>query len=1069
MNQYYEKKKHLRGVCQLLSFCMLFSAFSIGTVSTAVGQTTEKRSTAKEVITVKGSVYDEEGETVVGAAVALKGKATGTITDLNGDFTLSASPGDILVISFLGLKTEEVRVDGKKPIRVTLNSKSESLDQVVVIGYQSVTKKNIHGAVTSIRTEDMKAVTAPSIDAMLQGMVPGLNIQMTSGEPGGRNTFNVRGNNSVLDKDAISSPLFVLDGVPVDASIVGYSASSTNFLTNINPADIESIDILKDASSASIYGSRAANGVVLIKTKRGKQGKTKISFNGRYGIAMKPVLPKVYTGAEERRRRLEMLGANSTWLSQSQLPLVLTDSLNPAFNNNQDWYDLFYREAATQDYNVALSGGSESMSYRIGGGYFDQQGTMKGTGFSRFSFTGNVVNNIGKRLSFNTNVSYSLASRQALPNNAVTEAINTGFGDMPSSLLYLSETDKLRYVGGYTSVRNDNSDETVRLSEFINLRVFDWLTLSSLSSYDSYNSRVDRFSPASISSIGRSEASAESNRAVALNFENYLNFDKEFNHHHLTGVAGISASKTQNYGSYAGGAYIPSDLIQVVSGVPQAYKDARSDFYETSMVGLFARAQYYYKDRYSIFGSVRRDGSSRFAKNQRWGLFPSFGAFWTLSDEPFMKNIKKTLSFAKFRISYGQSGKQPEGNPYGYYSRYEVAGTYDGETAITPKFFDGAAQRNLTWEGTEELNVGLDLEFLNGRFFFQTDFYNKDINDLFFTLNMPNTSGYDVFNTNAVGVRNRGVEFMLRSNILPPSMKDWNWSVTLTAAYNKNMITKLPFGNRSIIVDGNRSLTVGRPINQFFLGIYDGVYGTDADVPINPYTGEVYVAENGKPYKAGDAILRDIDGNYKWVSYQDKAPVGDPNPKWTGGLFTSLTWKDLTLDINCSFTAKRDVMNMSLARTLAALNTPYGANEEGVGFSTYGYNTHWAGPQDFASRRMMVYIDDLDFWTRPGDVAQYPNLSMYREVANFMPNTTMFLENGSYFKVNSMMLSYRVPGLRKWNIDNLRVSVTAENLFIITAKGSHIPDPQNVSPDGYYTGNGYGVPRLVTFGVQLDF
>lgn len=1068
MGQCNGKKKHLIGVFRLLSIRILISIFMVVMATTVAAQTTDISVGSKTSLMVKGSVWDENGESVIGATIRVRGKSIGTVTDIDGNFSISVPEGTMLEVSYLGFKTKEVLVKDKKALKIILESKAESLDQVVVIGYQSVAKKNIHGAVTSIRTEDMKTVTAPSIDAMLQGMVPGLNIQMTSGEPGGRNTFNVRGNNSVLDKDAISSPLFVLDGVPVDASIVGYSASSTNFLTNINPADIESIDILKDASSASIYGSRAANGVVLIKTKRGKAGKTKVSFNGRYGIAMKPTLPKVYAGTAERRRRLEMLGANATWLSQSQLPLVLTDSLNPAFNNNQDWYDLFYREAATQDYNVALSGGSEAMSYRIGGGYFDQEGTMNGTEFSRFSFTGNVVNNIGKRLSFNTNFSYSLGSRQSLPGNVVTEAINTGFGDMPSSLLYLSEEDKLRYVGGYTSVRNDNSDETLRLSEFINLRIFDWLNLSSLSSYDSYNSRVDRFNPASISSISRSEASAEANRAVSLNFENYLNFDKTFKDHHLTGVMGISASKTLNYSSFAGGSYIPSDLIQVVSGVPQSYKDARSDFYEASMVGLFARAQYYYKDRYSVFASVRRDGSSRLAKNQRWGIFPSFGAFWTLSEEPFMKHIKEVLSFAKFRVSYGQSGKQPTGSPYGYYSRYSVAGTYDGETAITPNFFDGAAQRDLTWESTEELNIGLDLEFLNGRFFFQTDFYKKDINDLFFTLDMPNTSGYDAYNTNAVGVRNRGVEFMLRANILPSTMKDWSWSVTLTAAYNKNMVTKLPFNNRSIIA-GDRVLTVGRPINQFYLGIYDGVYATDADVPINPYTGETYVAENGKPYKAGDAILRDIDGNYKWVSYQDKTAVGDPNPKWTGGLSTSLTWKDLTLDVNCSFTAKRDVMNQSLARTLAALNTPYGANEEGVGFSTYGYNTHWAGPQDFASRRMMVYIDNLDFWTKPGDVAQYPNISMYRDVVNFMPKTTMFLESGSYFKVNSMMLSYRIPGLKKWNIDNLRVSVTAENLFIITAKGSHIPDPQNVSPDGYYTGNGYGVPRLVTFGVQLDF
>lgn len=1055
------KETCLRNVLHFLSLSLFMYLFFVSATITVMAQNGNK-------VTVQGQVFEEDGNTVVGATVKVRGKAQGVITDLDGKFDITVSKGDVLEISFLGLATEEVVVKNQTNLKITLRSTAQSLDQVVVIGYQSVTKKNVHGAVTSIRTEELKGVTAPSVDAMLQGMIPGLNIQTMTGEPGGRNTFSIRGNNSVLDKDAVSSPLFVLDGVPVDASVVGYSASSTNFLTNINPNDIESIDILKDASSASIYGSRAANGVVLITTKKGKSGATKVSFNGRFGIALKPNLPKVYTGASERRRRLEMLGANATWLSQSQLPIMLTDSLNPAFNNNTDWYDLFYRTAPTQDYNVSLSGGNESMSYRIGGGYFDQQGTMKGTGYNRFSFTGNIINNLGKRLTFNTNVSYTKGARESLPGNAVTNAINTGFSDMPSSLLRLTDVDKMRYIGGYTSIRNENSDETFRLSEFINLRIFDWLIFNSLSSYDSYNSRLDRFSPASISSISKSEASAQADKAESMNFENYFNIDKVFKDHHITSVLGISASKTKNYSAYAGGSYIPSDLIQVVSGVPQAYKEASSDFYESSLVGLFARAQYYYKDRYSIFASIRRDGSSKLAKDKRWGIFPSFGAFWTFSDEPFMESIKKVLSFGKLRVSYGQSGNQPSGNPYGYYNRYAVIGTYGGATSIAPNFADGVAQRDLTWESTKEVNIGLDLEFLDGRFFFQTDFYNKDIDDLFYNLKMPNTSGYDNYNTNAVGVRNRGVEFMLRTNILSPRLKDWRWSVTLTAAYNKNMITKLPFNNRTII-DGDRVLTVGRPINQFYLAIYEGVYATDADVPVNPYTGEVYVAENGKPYKAGDAKLKDIDGNYKWVSYQDKMPVGDPNPKWTGGLSSSLTWKDLTLDIHCSFTAKRDVLNQSLSRTLAALNTPYGVNEEGIGFSTYGYDTHWAGPQDFASRRMLVYIDNLNFWTKPGDKADYPNLSMYRNVANFMPQTTMFLEDGSYFKVNTIMLSYNVPGVRKYKVNNLRLSLTAENLFIITAKGCHIPDPQNVSVDGYYSGNGYGLPCLLTFGVLLDF
>lgn len=1068
MNEFYKRRKPFKSISRALCIMLAFAALSVGVAEASRTRSAEKNQAEQQKkISIKGRVFDPSGAPIVGANIVIKGTTIGTPTNIEGQFNLMVTPGSILEVSFLGFKKQEIKVGDKTTFNIKLVEDSEEMDQVVVIGYQSVTKKNVHGAISSINLKDVQGVTAPSVDAMLQGMIPGLSIQTMTGEPGGRNTFNIRGNNSVLDKNAISEPLFVLDGVPVDASVVGYSATSTNFLTNINPSDIESIDVLKDAASASIYGSRAANGVVLIKTKRGKAGASKVTFSGRYGMAFKPELPTVYTGVAERRKRLEMFAANSTYLSQSELPLILTDSLNPAFNNNTDWYDLFYRQATTQDYNISLSGGNETMSYRMGGGYFNQEGTMNGTGFSRFSFTSNIINKIGDRLTFNTNAAYTLGSRQALPGNSVTDAVNLGIGDMPSSLLYLSDLDKMRYTGTYNSVRNDNSDESIRLSEFINFKITDWLVFNSMSAYDSYNSRLDKFSPSAISNISRSEASADASKAVSLNFENYLNIDKKFNDHHITGVLGITANRTKNYFSRAAGSYIPSDLIQTVSGVPQQYKEAYSDFFESGMVGMFARSQYYYKDKYSVFASVRRDGSSKLAQENRWGTFPSFGAFWTISEEPFMGNFKKTLSFLKFRTSYGRSGNQPSGSPYGYLSRYSVAGTYDGATGITPNFYDGVAQRDLTWESTEEVNIGLDAEFLGGRFFFSADFYNKDIDGLFYTLDMPNTSGYDKYNTNSVGVRNRGVEFMLRTNMLPSSMKDWNWSITTTASYNKNLISALPFNNRTIVED-SRYLTVGRPINQFNLAIYDGVFSTDEDVPINPYTGDKYLSEMGAPYRAGDAFLRDIDGNYKWVSYQDKSPVGNPNPKWTGGIYSSTTWKNLTLDIHCSFTAGRDVLNQSLSRTLSSMNTTSGANEEGMPFSNTGYMTTWSGGQDYVARRMLTYIDDLSFWTKPGDVAQYPNLSMYRNLANFSPNTSQFLEDGSYFKMNSIMLSYRIPAASKYNIGNLRLSLTAENIFVLTSKNCHIPDPQNVTSDGYYSGNGYGLPRMITFGVQLD-
>jgi TonB-linked SusC/RagA family outer membrane protein len=1054
-----------------------FLVCTILTIVTAIGHVSattnnnnnlNSETAQPEVATVKGRVVDEKGETLIGVNVKEKGTTNIAVTNNDGNFTLKLKgQNPVLVFSYIGYASQEIEVGDNKSFDIKLSKGEKNIDEVVVIGYQSVTKRDVHGAVSSISMKDVKGVTAPSVDAMLQGLIPGLNVQINSGQPGGRNTFNIRGNTSVLS-NTVSSPLFVLDGVPVDADVVGFSTTSTNFLTNINPADIESIDVLKDAASASIYGSRAANGVVLIKTKRGKSGKPKIAFNQRFGVSTIPMLPKVYTGASERRMRLKMLGLGADYQSQSEMPLILTDSLNPAFNNNTDWYGLFYRKAITQDYNVSLSGGNEAMNYRTSVGYYKQDGTMRGTGFNRLSFSNNLVNKVGSRLTFNTNTSYTLGSTKATAGNSVTDAVSTGDHPMPTSLLFLSDADKARYVGAYSSIRNENSDQSIRLSEMVNFKITDWLLFNSMSSYDSYNSRLDKFSPASISIYNKSEASSTASKAVSTNFENYLNFDKVINSHHISAVAGTSFNRTKNYSTNAYGSYIPSDLIQIVSGMPQQYKDASSDFYESSMLGLFTRAQYYYKDKYSVFASVRRDGSSRLSTTKRWGNFPSFGAFWTISEEPFMKNLANTISFLKLRTSYGQSGNQPSGNPYGYFSRYQISGTYGGASAVTPNYYDGIAQKDLTWEATKEVNLGMDLELLKGRFFFSADWYNKDIDGLYYTLDMYNTSGYDKYNTNAVGVRNRGYELMLKANILSKNVKNWDWSVRVTASHNDNTITSLPDGNKTI-VEGMRVLTVGHPINQFYVAIYDGVYATDADVPVNPYTGQKYRSENGTAYKAGDAKLRDLDGNYQWVSYQDKTATGNPNPKWTGGLFSSTTWKNLTLDIHCSFTLGRQVYNQALERTLTAMTTADGANENGIGFSNTGWGTTWSGIKDYVARRMLIDVSGLNYWTKPGDKADYPNLSPYNKVVNYYPNSSMFIENGSYFKMNSIMLSYRIPNLQKYRIDNLRFSLTTENIFVIRAKGSHIPDPENVSSDGIYTGNGYGLSRTFTFGLQLEF
>lgn len=1064
-------------------FVLLFGAFVCQTQLSAAIPITEPEPAPESVlqkgITITGVVVDKTtGETLPSVAVMVKGTTTGTATDINGKFSIKVpSRKSVLVFSYVSFEKQEVTVGDRNFIKVELKENVQMLEEAVVVGYQSVARRNVHGAVTSVKADDLKGITAPSIDVMLQGAVPGVNIQTFSGEPGGRNTFTVRGNTEVSSADLTSSPLIVLDGVPVDPSVVGYSASSANFLSNINPNDILTLDFLKDAAAAAIYGSKAANGVLIITTKKGKEGKPRVSFNGRFGVATKPVTPKIYIGAAERRAKLEQMAIYGSEANLEATPQILTDSLNPMFNNANNWFDLYYRNGIIHDYNVSISGGDANSNYRIGGGYYKEEGTIIGTGFERFSFTGNFVNKVGKRWEFNTSIAYNMNQREPVPSgNSSTNAIGMDVSNMPSTLLMLTDIDRATMLGSFQQGIYDNSDDMIRLSELV---TFDILKDKVLSyngqfSYVKTGSRLDKSEPSTSNIDKRNSALSDNRQTTTWTVENYLTFNKLFGDHSVMALLGQSAEGITNKNSYMYGQYLSSDYIHVVNGVSPDNLTAYSGVEEATLASFYARATYMFKDRYSISSSVRADGSSRFGSANRWGIFPTVSAFWILSDEPFMEDLKETISLLKLRGSWGKSGSLP-GGFYGHYNRYQAAGsTYDGGGAIIPNFYDGIAQKDLSWEETREWDLGLDLELWKGRLTFMADVYNKEKHGIFYSLALPKTSGYERYFTNGVAVRNAGVELSMVSRILPATSK-LQWTLNANISYNQNTIMSLPDGNRTII-DGNRLLMVGHPINTFYLNQYNGIYLSEDDIPFDPYTGQPYKNEGGKPVQVGWADYEDVDGDYQYVSYKDRKPVGDPNPKWVGGLSTNLTYGPWSLFLQGSFTFGRDIMNTQLAKTLAPIAAQWGADEEGHGFSSgAGSNYtdpslgHWYYAEDFTARRMMVNLDGISFWERPGDNPDFPSRSPYIAASNFVEGSSEFLENGSYFKLNTIMLSYNIDALNKWGISNARLSLTAENVAIIKSKNTLAADPSNVSPDGYYSGNGYGLPRKFTIGLMFDF
>ena len=1030
-------------------------------------------------LTITGVVIDKAtGESLPSVAVMVKGTSVGSLTDADGKFSIQVPDRNAtLVFTFVSYQKKEIAVGDKNFIKVTMEENVQMLDEAVVIGYQSVARRNVHGAVTSIKADDLQGITAPSIDIMLQGAVPGVNIQTFSGEPGGRNTFTVRGNTEVSSADLTSSPLIVLDGVPVDPSVVGYSASSANFLSNINPNDILTLDFLKDAAAAAIYGSKAANGVLIITTKRGKEGKPRISFNGRFGIVTKPVTPKIYMGAAERRAKLDQMAIYGNENNLEATPQILTDSINPMFNNATNWFDLFYKNGVVHDYNLTVSGGDEKANYRIGGGYYKEEGTIIGTGFERFSFTGNFVNKVGSRLELNTSVAYNVNQREPVPGgNSVNNAIGMDISNMPSTLLQLTDIDRNRMLGSYEQAIYDNSDDMIRLSEQASYDILKGKVLSfnTQFSYVKSSSRLDKSEPSTANVDRMSSALSESRQMTTWNIENYFTFNKIFGAHSVMALLGQSAEGITSKYSSMEGRYLSSDYIHVVNGVSKDNLTAYSGIEEAKAASFFARASYIFKDRYSISSSIRTDGSSRFGSNQRWGTFPTASAFWLVSEEPFMNNLKDVVSLLKFRGSWGKSGSLPSGF-YGHHNRYMAASsTYDGGGAIIPNFADGIAQKELTWEETKEWDLGMDLEFLNGRFTLIADIYNKEKHGIFYSFMLPKTSGYEKYYTNAVAVRNAGVELALVARVLPATSK-WQWNLNANISYNKNQIMQLPDGNKTVVED-NRYLMVGQPINSFRLSQYNGIYLNEDMIPFDPYTGLKYKNESGQYVQVGWADYEDVDKDNQYVSWKDKKPIGDPNPKWVGGLNTNLSYGPWSLFVQTSFTLGRDILNTQFAKTMAPLSAQYGADEEGVGFSggpgaNYANpaDGHWYYAEDFVARRMMVDLSRYSFWQKDGDNTNYPSRSQYMNNNNFIERSSLFLENGSYLKLNTIMLSYNLDKLKKWGINNARLSLTAENVAIIKSKNTLAADPSNVSPDGYYTGNGYGLPRKFTIGLMFDF
>lgn len=1007
-------------------------------------------------------------------SIAEKGSSAGTTTSETGTFSLTVKgPKSILVVSYVGYLTQEITVSSKSNIDVSLEEDVKGIEDVVIVGYQNSTRRKTSAAISSVKGRDIENTPYATFDAMLQGRVAGLNVLSVSAEPGASGIVNIRGNSSVANSSGtgtaagISAPLYVIDGVVFDVSDLRSAYGNSNPLAVINPNDIESIDVLKDASAAAIYGARAANGVIIVKTKRPKSGKPQFRFSTYMGLVTKPSQKPVIVGAEERRLKMDILREQANYTQQRGLSQFLTDSLNPAFNNATDFQSLFFRDAMIRNYDFNVAGASETMSYRLSLNRFEENGIQPGYSIKRTAPRLFVSAKPTSKLEFTSDIYLGFVKEQR--GDGTGNVVPYSIQSFPSSFWQIDDVTRANYLGKNDKVRDDN--RTTSLNG--NLRMI-WkpikdVTFTSSFSYNYGFGRRDYLRDRSVVANNRSDAILSESNSRRWEIENYATWNKEFGQkkeHSISILAGQGAEEQVINSTNANANGIPFDAIRIISGVPSGPNlNVSTNFEERARLSYFSRASYEFRGKYGIDASFRRDASSRYSPESKWGTFPAISGRWNISDEEFFKPLRNAISFLKFRFSYGVTGRDP-GSYYAQYRqlttdvRYPTSSlgfgstgnviTYNGITAVTPNYLGAAPATNITWEKSPQTNIGVDATFLKDRVSLSVDFYNKASKDLIFNIPVSITTGYTSATNNFVDLVNRGVEISLNTNNLSNSSK-LKWQTSINVAFNDNYVTKLPDGNRDFTYGAiflSRILTIGQPIYGFRVFDINGVYPTTGDVAVDPLTGQRMRIYGGAQFIGGDNAKQDINGDYN-VDDNDMIIKGNPNTKIYGGIVNTLNYKGFSLQILTTFISGRSVWNGYLSDKLASAS-----NNPPVNFGLL------SGPA--------AEFNNLDLWRRPGDNASLGSLFSTNDPWTI--RSSFFVEDASFFRIKTLNFGYTFPAgnfIKKMGARQIRLYGVADNVAVFYK--ANLPDPESIGVDGFTTANGYPTLKKFTFGLDIQF
>lgn len=938
--------------------------------------------------TLNGVVIDKKtGEPVIGANIVVKGTTNGAITDIDGKFSIDAPVGAVLEISYIGYKTIEMKATAN--MNISLSEDSEALEEVIVVGYGTQRKSSITGSVTAIKADKLKGVTTPSVADMLQGKVAGVQVSPVSGQPGAGVSIRVRGIGSISGN---KEPLWVIDGVVGDA------------IAELNPNDIETISILKDGSATALYGSRGANGVVQVTTKRASSGMSQFDVSAKFGVSqLQKGKLRMMSGAEYYDYLVEAYTNAGTLEEQHWLQPYLR-------NRNFDWWDYATQNALTQNYNIGYRFGNDKIRSYISGDYYSEEGAIKGFDYDRFTMRANtdyVVNDrltlkskisLSYRETFNQehSLSYTSYSPWDTPYNSKGE-IKTGKEGRPTAAdAATANPDDYWYSDGNSNYVYDNRlnwsrnrENAMDIGFGFDYKIFDWLTFESnnkvgFSNYysESYTDPASMGGTALHGTVGNSNSNTR-----AIYTSQMLRILKTFNDvHEVNAFLGYDYDERRYWemGGSASNIYPGAEIVNAGAANEKAngYKT------EEKNAAYFFNGNYSYAGKYLVQVSFRMDGSSRFGANKRWAPFWSVGGGWNMHEEEFIKNLG-FINELKPRISYGITGNLPTG-AYEWVTKFDITQQYANEIAFYSNY---SGNPNLSWEQTGSLDIGLDMRLFD-RVNITIDGYMKKVKNLIYLKHLSAVTGYNRQTANDGKLENNGIEFTITPEII--KTKDWYWDLSFNLGYNKNKITELPDGDDLVM----QATAVGYPYMNWYMPEWAGVNpadGTPQWYKVDEKTGEKTITGN---YNEATHVLLDASAS----------------PKITGGLGTNLSWKGLSLNANFTFATGAKI-----------------------------YNGMRAGALDRDAERpsqpAMVLPEGSVRWEKPGDIATHPQLIAGGN-NNSSATSTRYLESGDYFKLKTLTLSYDMPKriVKSLKLNSMRINLSGENLFTVTKFSGDDPE-----------------------------